>query len=123
MRVYREFRLEVDGEECKWGGDGTHVKDMENPVKIQLPRGNRLFVVLREGVARRSAQPLDAPLDRGHSPTIEGMVSKLAIIPTLCWYDSRRQLFDGLQYRWTELRIGLSAIHPPVESSADIRTG
>ena len=81
MGVYREFRLKVDGEGYKWGGDGTHVEHMENPVKIQLPRGNRLFVVLREGLAGRSAQHLDVPLDRGHSPTIEGMVSKLGIIP------------------------------------------
>jgi len=45
--VYCEFGLEVDGQRGSCGRGRTHIKDMKNPVEIQSPGRNHLFVVLR----------------------------------------------------------------------------
>ena len=51
--------------------DGTHVEDMKNPVEVQSPGGNRLFVVLRIITSRNCvpfASPDDISLNLVHSP-------------------------------------------------------
>jgi len=51
---------------------------MKDPVEIQPPAGNRLFIVLRVEMSRDYVPftPLDyAPLNLGHSPAIESSVS------------------------------------------------
>ena len=62
-----------------WRGDGTHIKDMEDPVEIQFPGSNCIFVVLREGVVGEFAQPLDVSSNAGDSPVIKDMISGLGI--------------------------------------------
>jgi len=55
-------------------GDGTHVEDANNPVEIQLPGRDRLFIVLRVVTSRDrvpSAPPCDVPLDLVHIPDRE----------------------------------------------------
>ena len=57
----------------------THVEDMNNPVEVQPPGGNRLIVVLLVETSRDriSFTPLDdVLLDLGHNTAIEGFVSK-----------------------------------------------
>ena len=53
---------------------------MEDPVEVQPPAGNRLFIVLRVEMSGDYASfaPLDdTPLNLGHSPTFESSVSAL----------------------------------------------
>ena len=51
---------------------------MEDPVEVQPPAGNRLFIVLRVEMSRDHipfTPPDDAPLNLGHSPAFESSVS------------------------------------------------
>jgi len=45
--VYTKFNLEAKSQQSSCEGNGTHVKDAKNPVEVQPPGGNRLFIVLR----------------------------------------------------------------------------
>ena len=77
--VYRKLGLEVSGQPWPRRGDGTHVEDVEDPVEVQPPGGNRPLIVLRVKNSRDRIlfTPLDdARLDLGHSPTIESLVSE-----------------------------------------------
>ena len=77
--VYRKLGLEVGGQSWLRRGDGTHVEDVEDPVEVQPPGGNRPLIVLRVKNSRDRIlfTPLDdAPLDLGHSPTIESLVNE-----------------------------------------------
>ena len=59
---------------------GTHVKDVKDPVEVQPPGGDCLFVALRveKTTDRISFAPAldDVPLDLGHSPAVEISVSE-----------------------------------------------
>ena len=73
IHVYCKFGLEVNSWRGSYGSDGTHVKDMKDPVEIQPPGRDRLFIVLRmkHPGGRISSTPLDdVLLDLGHSPVI-----------------------------------------------------
>ena len=77
--VYRKLGLEVGGQPWPRRGDRTHVEDVEDPVEVQPPGGNRPLIVLRVKNSRDRIlfTPLDdAHLDLGHSPTIESLVSE-----------------------------------------------
>ena len=77
--VYRKLGLEVSGQPWPRRGDRTHVEDVEDPIEVQPPGRNRPLIVLRVKKSRDRIlfTPLDdAPLDLGHSPTIESLVSE-----------------------------------------------
>ena len=77
--VYRKLGLGVDGQSWSHRGDGTHVEDVEDPIKVQPPGGNRPLIILRVENSRDciSFTSLDdAPLDLSHSPAIESLVSE-----------------------------------------------
>ena len=79
IRVYRKLRLEVGGQPWSCGGDGMYVEDVEDPVEVQPPGRNCPLIVLRVKNSRDRTlfTPLDdAPLDLGHSPTTESLVSE-----------------------------------------------
>ena len=57
--------------------DGTHVKDMKDPVEIQFPGGDGLLIVRRvdkSGDRVPSALFDDLPLDLCYSPAIKNVV-------------------------------------------------
>ena len=61
------------------GGGRTHVEDMKDPIEVQSPGRDRLFIILRVEHPRQpvSFTPLfDVPLDLGHGPAIESLVSE-----------------------------------------------
>jgi len=72
-KSYRWSRL------LSYRNDRTHVKDMKNPLQIQLP-GSNLFIVAHSAEIskdRISFTPFDdVPLDLIHSPTIKSSVSE-----------------------------------------------
>ena len=77
--VYRKLGLEVGGQPWLRRGDGTHVEDVENPIEVQPPGGDRPLIVLRVENSREyiSFTPLDdAPLDLGHSPAIANSINE-----------------------------------------------
>ena len=86
MGTYRKLDLETCGQECGSGRNGTHVKDMKEPVEIQPPGRDSFFVALRVEKARNgiSFPQLDGvPLDLRHSPTVKSTISKSDTIHTL----------------------------------------
>ena len=71
MCIYPKFSLEAESQHSSCRGDWTHVKDMKNPVEVQSPSGDRLFVVFRVIMSGDHIPftPLDdVPLDLVHSP-------------------------------------------------------
>jgi len=59
-----------------YSSDRTHVKDLKNLVEIRLPRGDRLFILLRVEMPGNCVPftPLDQlHLNTCHSPAIEGI--------------------------------------------------
>jgi hypothetical protein len=57
----------------------TYCENVKDPVEVQLPRSDRLFITLRvekSGDRISFAQLDDLPLDLGHSSAIEALVSK-----------------------------------------------
>ena len=55
-------------------GDGTHVEDTKNPLEVQIPGRDRLFIVIRVITSRDripSAPLGDVPLDLVHNPDTE----------------------------------------------------
>jgi len=62
----------VQQSSCK--DDGTHVEDTKNPLEVQLPASDRLFIVLRV-IASRDRVPSaplgDVSLDLVHNPDPE----------------------------------------------------
>jgi len=55
-------------------GDGTHVEDAKNPLEVQLPGRDRLFIVIRaiKSRDRVPSAPLgDVSLDLVHNPDPE----------------------------------------------------
>jgi len=77
--IYRELSLHVSGKQWPYSNDKTHVKDVKNPVQVQLPGGDRLLVVLRIGKSRHQIPStfLDDPLlDPCHGSAIEGAVNR-----------------------------------------------
>ena len=79
MCVDRKFGLEEISEQRSLYRSGrTHTEHVEDSDEFQPPGGNCLFIVLRVEMSREYVPftPLDdAPLNIGHSPTIEGPVS------------------------------------------------
>ena len=77
--IYRKFGLEVNSQRWPCGGDGTYVENVENPVEVQSPGGDRLFIILRVEDSRDRIlfTPFDvAPLDLGHSTAIERSINE-----------------------------------------------
>jgi hypothetical protein len=72
-----EFGLGAEGQQSSDRSGGTHFKDTTNHFKSQLPRGDRLFIVL-------CVKPLsnrvpftsldDVPLNLNHSPGANSLV-------------------------------------------------
>ena len=46
MDVDCKFGLETDSQQLPYKTEGTHVKDMEDPVEVQPPGRDRFFIVL-----------------------------------------------------------------------------
>ena len=44
--IYRKFGLEVNSQRWLCGGDGTYIENVENPVEVQSPGGDRLLIIL-----------------------------------------------------------------------------
>ena len=69
--IYPKFSLEAEGQQSSYRSDGTHVKDMKGPVKIQ-PLGDHRFLVVLRVIKSRDRIPFtpldDVPLDLVHSP-------------------------------------------------------
>lgn len=56
--------------------DWTHIKDIKDPIEVELPGGDPVFVVLRMERAKDTTSFTkldDAPLDLRHSPAIKAM--------------------------------------------------
>ena len=79
IHVYCKFGLEVNSWRGSYGSDGTHVKDMKDPVEIQPPGRDRLLVVL---CVEHPGDPIsftplhNVPLDLSHSSAIWSIVSE-----------------------------------------------
>ena len=96
---------------------------MKNPVEVQPPSGDRLFVVLRVIMSGDHIPftPLDdVPLDLVHSPDRE--LGEEITWRTDRWFNSPRQLLNRPEERSTEL-VRLSSIHSPIEGFADASAG
>ena len=55
-------------------GHSTHIKDIKDPVEVQFPSGNRLFVILCVEKSRGYISPAlfdDLPLDLCHGSVLE----------------------------------------------------
>jgi len=97
---------------------------MKNPVEVQPPGGNRVFIVLRV-IAPRDRTPFippldDVPLDLGHGPGWE--LGERIVRCIHRWYDTHRQFLDRLEDGLTEL-TPLSSVHPPGKGFADVSAG
>jgi hypothetical protein len=69
--AHPKFSLEAKGQQSPYRSDRTHIKDMKNPVEVQLPGSNRLFILLLVITSRDQIPftPLDdVPLDLVRSP-------------------------------------------------------
>ena len=78
--VNSKFGLEMGNQHRSPRSDGTHIEDEKDPVEVQPPGCDRLFIVLRVEKSRDriSFAPLDdIPLDLSHSPAIASLVSEL----------------------------------------------
>ena len=130
----RHDRICVDGKFGLAGGqsalqqlsresDGTYIEDVKDPVELQLPARDRLFVGLRVEMSRdrTSFLPIDdVPVDLGHSPAIESSMSESPGFQPLV-YNSRFQLLNRRHHRLTQ--FVLSAARPPEEGLTDISAG
>ena len=77
MRVDGKFGLETDGQQRRWRGDRTYVKNVKDPVEVKPPGRNRVFVVFCAEEARNYialALLDDHPLDLCHGPAITCVV-------------------------------------------------
>ena len=96
---------------------------MKNPVEAQSPGGDRFFIVRVEKSRDHILfAPLDNfPLDLGHSPAVQGMVSRSSgvCIPGL---NSRYQLLNRAKDGWAKL-IRSSSVRPPFKSFTDVSAG
>jgi len=118
-----KLNLEAESQRQSCKGDGTHVKDTKNPVEVQLPGGDRLFVVLRVVTSRDRVpfSPLDdILLSLFHSPDRE--LGEEIARGTHRWPNSRRQFPNPPEDGPTELICPLSVYHP-TEDFADISAG
>jgi len=76
MGVYCELGLYVISWQLPYENDGTYVKDVKDPVEVQPPGGDRLFIGLgvEESRERVPFTPLDGlALNICHSPVIESI--------------------------------------------------
>ena len=86
VRFDRKLSLKKGGQQWRGGIGRTHVKDMKDPVEVQPPGGNRVFIALGVEKARNYvalALLQDLPLDLRHGPTITcavGQPSKLRTV-------------------------------------------
>ena len=100
VRVNRKFGLEVDSWQGSYGGRGTYVEDVKDPVEIQPPRRDRLFVALRVEHPRHPASFTsldDVLLDLGHSAAIGNLVSDVSGRVDR-WFNSHSQLSNRLEH-------------------------
>ena len=77
--VFIESSVWKRSQQWPYRSERTHVKDMEDPVEVQLPGGDHFFIVLRVEVSRDdvSFTPLDdVLLNLGHGPLVESLVSE-----------------------------------------------
>ena len=73
------WKWTVSAQQWSYIGDGTHVEDVENPVEVQSPCGDRLLIILRvkNSRDRTSFTPFDdAPLDLCHSSADKSLVNE-----------------------------------------------
>ena len=69
--VYPKFSLGAGGRWWSYRSDRTHIKDTPNPVEVQAPGGNHLFIVLHTVAPRDQILFVsldDVPLDLIRSP-------------------------------------------------------
>ena len=102
----------------------THIEDVEDPIEIRLPGGDRHCIGLRleESRDRIPATPFhDLSLYIRNSPAIESTVNRRSR-NVYWWFNSRRQLVYRIDQGLTELVQPLS-VHPPVKRSANFGTG
>ena len=88
MCVYCKFGLEMDAQQRSHPISRTYVEDMESPVEVRPPTGDRLFIILRveESGEHVSLTPLgDLRLYLCHGPAIESSVSEP---PGVCIVDA-----------------------------------
>jgi len=79
MCIYNEFGLGIPSQQPSYkDNDGTHVEDLKNPVKVQLPGGNFFLVILCMQVSRKRVSFVlfdDLLLDLPNSPEITSRTS------------------------------------------------
>ena len=79
VRDCRKFGLEAGSQQSPGTSERTDLKDVTDLIELQLPGSDRLFVIPRSELSGERV-PLasldDIPLDIGHHPAIEGLVSK-----------------------------------------------
>jgi len=101
-------------------GDGTHVEDTKNPLEVQFPGRDRLFIVIRviKSRDRVPSAPLgDLPLNLVHNTDRE-----LSEETARRMDHSRRQFLSRLEDGLANLIRPLS-IYPPTEYFADVSAG
>ena len=116
--------LEAESRQLPCRGDGTHVKDTKNSVEIQLPGGDRRFIILGVIASRDRipSPPLDdVPLDPVHGPDRE-LGEEIARRTHRSGFNSRRQFHNRLENGLIEL-IRLLSVYPPTEDFAGVGAG
>ena len=92
---------------------------MPNPVKVQPPGSDCLFIILLV-ITSRDCIPLtpldDIPPDPVHSPKQE--LNEEITQRTYHWLNSHRKFLDRLKDRLSE-PIRLSSVHPPIKGFTD----
>lgn len=105
---------------------GTHGEDTTNPIKIQLPTSDRIFIVLRvEELANKGPFTSldDVLLDHSRSAMVERWKLGGRIVKCVHhWVNSRLQLLNCLEDQLTEL-CWLFFTHPPVKCLTGFSTG
>ena len=119
--VYREFGLETVSQQRLRKSEGTDVKDVEDPVEVQSPGGNRVFIVLREENARNlvSLALFDCfLLNFCHGPVVKRVVRQ----PPKRYVgesNPRRQLVNRLTHGPTEI-AQLLPVRSPIKCFTDV---
>jgi hypothetical protein len=73
MRIDGKFSLKPGGQQRRRKSDETHIKNVKDPVEVQSPGGNHVFIVLRMEKTRNWVTVAlfdDTPLDLRYGPAI-----------------------------------------------------
>ena len=71
--IDRQFRLGIQSQQSPYDNDGTYVENLKDPVEVQPPCSNLVFIVLCVQMSRNHVSFAlldDLPLDLRHSPEV-----------------------------------------------------